>query len=60
MAVKCFSCIVNFGGKMNNNMDYWKLNLLKFVGSLNHILDRLFDTIDEGIYFNFDFIEIKE
>ncbi|CAG8507292.1 5737_t:CDS:2 [Funneliformis mosseae] len=47
MAVKCFSYIINFGGKMNNNTHYWKLNLLKVVGSLNNILDKLFDTIDE-------------
>ncbi|CAI2175161.1 3408_t:CDS:2 [Funneliformis geosporum] len=47
MAVKCFSFIINFGGKMNNNTHYWKLNLSKVVGSLNNTLDKLFDTIDE-------------
>ncbi|GES91308.1 proline-, glutamic acid- and leucine-rich protein 1 [Rhizophagus clarus] len=45
MAIECFPRIINFGGKLN--MDYWKLTLLKLVGSLNNILDRLFDTIDE-------------
>ncbi|PKY15679.1 hypothetical protein RhiirB3_427917 [Rhizophagus irregularis] len=45
MAIECFTRIINFGGKLN--MDYWKLTLLKLVGSLNNILDRLFDTIDE-------------
>lgn len=48
MAIECFTRIINFGGKLN--MDYWKLTLLKLVGSLNNILDRLFDTIDEGVY----------
>ncbi|RIA82132.1 rRNA processing/ribosome biogenesis-domain-containing protein [Glomus cerebriforme] len=45
MAIECFTHIINFGGKLN--MDYWKITLLKLVGSLNNILDRLFDAIDE-------------
>ncbi|CAG8655966.1 3226_t:CDS:10 [Acaulospora morrowiae] len=45
-AVNCFASITNVGGK-TSSMDHWQSSALRIVGSLNSLLDRLFDTVDE-------------
>ncbi|CAG8524494.1 5403_t:CDS:10, partial [Dentiscutata heterogama] len=45
-AAKCLASITNTGGK-TNSLVHWKSISLRLIGSLNFLLDRLFDTIDE-------------
>ncbi|CAG8808311.1 21396_t:CDS:2, partial [Racocetra persica] len=45
-AANCLASIINTGGK-TNSFAHWKSISLRLIGSLNFLLDRLFDTIDE-------------
>ncbi|KAF0478838.1 ribosome biogenesis protein rix1 [Gigaspora margarita] len=45
-AANCLASITNTGGK-TNSLVHWKSISLRLIGSLNFLLDRLFDTIDE-------------
>ncbi|CAG8668196.1 8045_t:CDS:10, partial [Cetraspora pellucida] len=45
-AANCLASIINTGGK-TNSLAHWKSISLRLIGSLNFILDRLFDTVDE-------------
>ncbi|RIB13327.1 rRNA processing/ribosome biogenesis-domain-containing protein [Gigaspora rosea] len=47
-AANCLASITNTGGK-TNSLVHWKSISLRLIGSLNFLLDRLFDTIDEGV-----------
>lgn len=48
-ANQCLVSLYNAGGK-SNMADMWRDSISRLIGSVHECLNRLFDTIDEGVY----------